>query len=543
MVNAPQPPVALPVVLPAEVSVKKIDAGEDAFARGLKLLGLTNDVLITLCVRRGITLPPRPHKKELVAALEQWRQVNGGSTKLSRSKKFTKPRTVVLGHAVLTAVADDMQKMVLPRWVNPAPIRAGQKSHGKLSADQWRSFCGIHLIVTLIRLWGRQPKQSRWYDMLTNFLDLVRAVEISSLLVTSQEHISAYETYMTRYLVTMKNLYKEAHVVPYHHYALHTPDFLGLWGPSPQVRGFGWERFNYTLQQINTNKRFGDIEKSYMFTASRRANLLSLLNLDYIRNRISQMYSRLKNFLHPEGRGTRNDFLDQPSRFPAQAFAVSKRSQRQDVLSQQVIESLAIFLNSEPERPFTYVPLHVSSVVDTDQRPVLAAATTLHRLKHRGIAYRPCYRSVGDSNILVRVDVGEAYRPARLDQIFRHRRETLQPHELEEVFCVVRYLKPMPPPLLEQDWFREFGSTGGSLWTTEYEENPCIIRPSSIICHFARTRFTETDTGFDRPTFHVLPLDRIESAGEMVTDNVFNEVVEASDEEDEDEGNTEMDID
>ncbi|RXW12219.1 hypothetical protein EST38_g13635 [Candolleomyces aberdarensis] len=197
MVNAPQPPVALPVVLPAEVSVEKIDAGEDAFARGLKLLSLTNDVLITLCVCRAITLPPRPQKKELVAALEQWQQVNGGSTKLSKSKKFTKPRTVVLGHAVLTAVADDMQKMVLPRWVNPAPIRAGQKSHGKLSADQWQSFCGIHLIVTLIRLWGRQPKQSRWYDMLTNFLDLVRAVEISSLLVTSQEHISAYKTYMT----------------------------------------------------------------------------------------------------------------------------------------------------------------------------------------------------------------------------------------------------------------------------------------------------------------------------------------------------------
>lgn len=146
---------------------------------------------------------------------------------------------------------------MLPRWVDPAPIGVGRKKRGKLSADQWRSFCTIHLVFTLIRLWGREPEGSRWYDMLTNFLDLVRAVETGSMLVTSPDHRAAYETFMTRYLIQMKDLYKEAAIVPNHHLSLHVPDYLEIWGPSPQTRGFGWERFNFNLQQINTNKRFG----------------------------------------------------------------------------------------------------------------------------------------------------------------------------------------------------------------------------------------------------------------------------------------------
>ena len=66
-------PVApsLPVVLPSEASATMIDAGERVFARGLKLASLKNDVLLTMCTRRGIALT-RPKKKDMVAALEQW---------------------------------------------------------------------------------------------------------------------------------------------------------------------------------------------------------------------------------------------------------------------------------------------------------------------------------------------------------------------------------------------------------------------------------------------------------------------------------------
>ncbi|KAJ2921440.1 hypothetical protein H1R20_g15653, partial [Candolleomyces eurysporus] len=300
-------------------------------------------------------------------------KIDAGEDLLSRvkTKKKTRPNTVVLGNVILKTVSDDMQKTMVPRWINPAPIRTGQKKHGKLSADQWRVFCGIHLTVTLIRLWGRQPQDSRWYQMLVNFLDLVKAVEIGSMLVTSKDHIDEYETLMTRYLVTMKSLYKEARVVPNHHLALHTPDFLKYWGPSPETRGFGWERYNHTLQQINTNRRFVTID--------------------------------------PPG---------------------SRK-----------------------------------------------------------------YSSTAEK------------------------------------------LQALPPPFVEEDWFRQFGSIGGSLWSTEYEQDFSIIWPESIVCHFARTRLEEVDTGFGFPTFHVLPLDRlkthIERSGIPMKDDAFDDVVGSEDEEDE----------
>ncbi|KAJ2911878.1 hypothetical protein MD484_g8540, partial [Candolleomyces efflorescens] len=248
-------PALVRTELPSEVSAEKLDTGEEFLSRGLRLAGLTNDVLISLCLRRNILIPKKPRKKDLVAALDTWRNHHGGTVK---AKKKSRPTTVVLGNVILKTVADDMQKTMVPRWINPAPIRVGQKKHGKLSADQWRVFCSIHLPVTLIRLWGRQPEDSRWYQMLTNFLSLVKAVEIGSMLVTSKEHIDEYQTLMMNYLVTMKSLYKEARVVPNHHLALHTPDFLQYWGPSSETRGFGWERYNHTLQQINTNRRFGE---------------------------------------------------------------------------------------------------------------------------------------------------------------------------------------------------------------------------------------------------------------------------------------------
>lgn len=191
----------------------------------------------------------------LRASLSLFLQKSNHGVGIKKPKHVPK---VVLGKSVLSAVTGDMEKTVLPRWVDRAPAAVGQKKQGKLSADQWRSLCSIHLVITLIRLWGHLPPESRWHRMLANFLDLVLAVELGSLMTTSPRHISVYEKVITRYLVTLKELYKEVNIVPNFHLALHVPDFLRLWGPSPQLRGFGWERLNRTLKNIKSNLQFGE---------------------------------------------------------------------------------------------------------------------------------------------------------------------------------------------------------------------------------------------------------------------------------------------
>jgi hypothetical protein len=173
------------------------------------------------------------------------------------SEEPTKPkRKSVLGRTVLTAAREDSVNIELPSWMNPAPAAFGSKAHGKLSADQWRTLCSINLVITLIRLWGNDTN-SREYQMLVNYLDLVMAVEVGSTLITSEEHIKIHEDAITSYLQSLKDLYKEARIVPNHHLALHISDFLRLFGPVHAWRVFALEWYNYMLQSVNTNQKFG----------------------------------------------------------------------------------------------------------------------------------------------------------------------------------------------------------------------------------------------------------------------------------------------
>lgn len=63
-------------------------------------------------------------------------------------------QTRVLGHNMLPAIWHDMGKAVLPSWLPASPKEAGLAPSGKLSADQWRTTCTVHLVVTLGRTWG-----------------------------------------------------------------------------------------------------------------------------------------------------------------------------------------------------------------------------------------------------------------------------------------------------------------------------------------------------------------------------------------------------
>ncbi|KAF6745571.1 hypothetical protein DFP72DRAFT_824306 [Ephemerocybe angulata] len=479
-----------------------------------RLVKSRTDVLFYLCME--LDLRRGGKKKDFVRELIHW-----------VCDSFPRPeskKTVVLGRAILTAVTEDRVRTELPRWVDPAPLRVGQKKQGKLSADQWRSFCTIHLVISLIRIWGNLEPDSRWHQMLTNFLDLVTAVELASMLVTSPEHISAYSNSMTRYLVTMKSLYKEAVVAPNHHFALHIPDYLKLWGPSPQTRGFGFERFNYFLQQIKTNRRFGmaeyplpffqklthatlgDIEMTYMYTATRMANLLSLLSLAKVMRIVRNMYARLEKYFGRPERGTRTHDIFTRDR----GVTHTSRAAKKAILSDPIFNALGHYLNSFGEE--IYIPASTRLAKKETEIFLHPEIEMLHVISHQGVDYRPMYRSPGDSNILLRVEAAHGssdlhYQPVRILQIFAHSRKTPDDRNVRQVFCAVQHLKPLPASLVGQDWFRRFGAVGGSLWTREYTPDICIIEPTAIVCHFARTAMDLEELPI--PAFHILPLDRV----------------------------------
>jgi hypothetical protein len=151
-----------------------------------------------------------------------------------------------------------MSRTNLPYWLSAAPPQVGSSRVGKLSADQWRSFCCVHLVITLIRLWGSEPQDSRFHQMLCNYLDLVAAVKLATMRTMCEERISQYEFYMKRYLRNLLALYPDIGLSPSQHLSLHYPDLLRGFGPTHAWRCWIFERMNYKLQEIPTNLKFGE---------------------------------------------------------------------------------------------------------------------------------------------------------------------------------------------------------------------------------------------------------------------------------------------
>lgn len=101
---------------------------------------------------------------------------------------------------VLEVLWADIENITLPSWVEKPPPNFGSKSHGKLKADQWRTIGTVHLVITLVRLWGALEPGEWESKLLRNFLDLSIAVECGARRNMTEDVISTYESYMGRYL-------------------------------------------------------------------------------------------------------------------------------------------------------------------------------------------------------------------------------------------------------------------------------------------------------------------------------------------------------
>ena len=126
----------------------------------------------------------------------------------------------------MAAVWEDMVQTQLLCWVMNVPYDWGTKARGKLSTNNWRVICTVHLSITLIRLWGSDDVSKDQKEKLENFIDLVQAVQIANLQSISKEDIKRYEHYIHQYLSGFKSLYKRAKANPIHHAALHYGDVL-----------------------------------------------------------------------------------------------------------------------------------------------------------------------------------------------------------------------------------------------------------------------------------------------------------------------------
>lgn len=145
--------------------------------------------------------------------------------------------------------------VVVPSWIERPPINLGEKSHGKLKADQWFVLFSIFLPLIIPEIWSTQSsrKYAHHHALLNNFYDLVTCTNIVCAYSVTPESPDAYLDHYISYQKSSRTLFPNTGTRPNHHYAMHNADLMAFWGPLMRLSEFAGERHNGSLQKIKTN--------------------------------------------------------------------------------------------------------------------------------------------------------------------------------------------------------------------------------------------------------------------------------------------------
>jgi len=185
-------------------------------------------------------------------------QIDKDREKLNRLMGFLPIKSsnhVIFRKEVMEAIWKDMKRTQLPLWISPAPPNWGTMERGKLSTDQWRVICTIHLPIMLIQLWSHDVGWKR--EMLTYFMDLVSAVRIANMCVMSQNQIQAYNQCIQHYATCCTELFPNKTLKPNLHATLHLGDILDLFGPVHAISTPFYERYINFFYCMNINIKIG----------------------------------------------------------------------------------------------------------------------------------------------------------------------------------------------------------------------------------------------------------------------------------------------
>ena len=416
----------------------------------------------------------------------------------------TRPTSgAVLGRDVMEAVWTDMKLTELPSWMSPAPPNWGTASRGKLTADQWMVVCTVHLPVTLIRLWGSLA--DRRFNLLRNFMDLTSAIQLATQRSITPQIIEDHERLITRYLTEMKALFKGNKIQPIHHVALHTGDFLRLFGPTHAVQAFGGERFLEVLGMQNVNNKsgmfiqiipgtclslvgVGELEATFTMAVCRSSNLQGILSDTNLPPKIKPLLDAFHKSANEDHRGTRlADETHHPPTKPPKPVD----------LAQDVRVAVALLLNRR-HRTNKYT-------AGWGQWSVPRTALALDKVSIRGVIYANGKALRRDSNVIFRRVGGSSQRAGKIVSIFSLSYTTpgIDNPVSTSTLLVIQEWEVVQDEDAQQR-YRQFGFAGGFLcWNRTAGVH--VVEVDNIISHYARTFFDQWES--DR--FHVLPLNKV----------------------------------
>ncbi|KAF9231881.1 hypothetical protein BU15DRAFT_67959 [Melanogaster broomeanus] len=467
-----------------------------AAIRKLSLTALTSlriGYVESLALSNNIRLAgTSPTKKQHATAILEWFKANpnaeirvpqvfpGPTANLSKAWS-EKPAVTILGQDELKEVWSDLTVMVLPHWISRVLHNLGSPGHGKLKADQWQTACCIHLVITLVRIWGHLQPTERQRAVLDNFLALVAAVRWVTMCSSSENHAQIVETAFQVYLDGFVTLYTTDKLIPSHHLSLHLPECLRNFRPAHGWWAFPFERYNGILQQKNTNSKFGEMEGTFLRAFCQAGNLKALLDRE--RSQLPAILSEMTPLI---GSSSASDIR---GTLLTDLFALNDSSVPSTGTSRQISpDTYTLLLNriNLDQSSAHFVPHSLTSTSSVALNP---AGLFLDRITIRGVTFRTDSTSVGDSLALFLDAHQKVMMAGQITSIFAHSQPGPDGKIMIETFLETKVFRDLSTTEQADDPYRRYPLLETFL---VHDDFACVkvIKAWDIISHFASCPYT-----------------------------------------------------
>lgn len=255
---------------------------------------------------------------------------------------------------------------------------------------------------------------------------------------------------------------------------------------------------------------------TFMKSACRAAGVTPLLQDPHVRATVSEITEGYNKYMNEDKRGTRiHDAVSLKKDIKSGGDPGNK--EKSVKLEADVYRGVLARLNSELNRT-VYVPRPRKA---PDQFFLSEDAIVCNKIQVKGVRYQPASVSAGNSNIMFTAPGSSSPVAGQISQIFIHERKLPGGEsKIKETFLAVRPLARLSQVDEKLDIYRTFPIVGGSLHYARYDDRVHVIRPSDIVCHFAKTRMGRV-MQISEPCFHVLPLDRVRPCIFKICDNLM----------------------
>lgn len=229
------------------------------------------------------------------------------------------------------------------------------------------------------------------------------------------------------------------------------------------------------------------MEKTFLFTACRNANLQALLQDEVVCNTVEGLLKSFGSIADENRRGSRlSDFRN--------------TGQGLKLVGSPGLVHLDRRTRSALRSSRTSAPW-VNFVVDHSRKVNVYKKIIIH-----GVSFQTRYSSARDSYITFE-NGGEIWTGS-IDQI-------ITPEDTVDVQSVLLSIETFLPLSLEDqpsDPYRLWGFSGGELFYDLFLDIPLIIAPAQILSHVAKTSVGRV-FGIERPCVHTLPLEQVRASG------------------------------